>query len=258
MSFCIPGTITIHQPHFIPWLPYIARTAAASTFVVLDNVQYRKRYFENRALIRSSPNSSSFRWLVVPVTSSTSLTIRDVTITASNSIRKFINAMQNSYSKAPHFESLWPTFESVLNQHFNSLLDLNLALLATIFQLLNIRMPRMFMSSALSSTQFRTKRIIEICRSLELNNVLIGWGASRRIHDMRQLHKCGINFISIPRGNNLWRIFKDQPGLSILDTMFIEGPDIVVEQIADFACEYQKLCSSASLEKTLSYVRKNE
>lgn len=40
--------VAIHQPEHLPWLGFFNKMANADEFVILDNVQYRKRYFQNR------------------------------------------------------------------------------------------------------------------------------------------------------------------------------------------------------------------
>ena len=35
--------VTIHQPHYLPWLGYFAKMDQADVFVLLDNVQFKKQ-----------------------------------------------------------------------------------------------------------------------------------------------------------------------------------------------------------------------
>src|SRR4051812_9589800 len=39
---CAPMIVTVHQPHYIPWLGYLHRMAAADLFIVLDHVQFER------------------------------------------------------------------------------------------------------------------------------------------------------------------------------------------------------------------------
>ena len=56
--------VAAHQPHYLPWLGYLAKWAAADLFVFLDTVQYEKNGWQNRNRIKTSEGA---RWLSVPV-----------------------------------------------------------------------------------------------------------------------------------------------------------------------------------------------
>src|SRR6476619_2588894 len=56
--------VAIHQPTFVPWLGYLDRMLRSDLFVILDHVQFERRNYQNRALIRLEDEA---RWLTVPV-----------------------------------------------------------------------------------------------------------------------------------------------------------------------------------------------
>ena len=56
--------VGIHQPHFLPWLGYLHRMAQVDAFVLLDHVQFERRNYQNRTMIRMNDEA---RWLTVPV-----------------------------------------------------------------------------------------------------------------------------------------------------------------------------------------------
>ena len=41
-------TLAIHQPNFMPWMPYFEKVRQADIFVVLNHCQFRKNNFQNR------------------------------------------------------------------------------------------------------------------------------------------------------------------------------------------------------------------
>src|SRR5207248_9565654 len=55
---------TIHQPEHLPWLGFFNKADQADVLVLLDTVQFRKGYFQNRNRILG-PNG--LQWLTVPV-----------------------------------------------------------------------------------------------------------------------------------------------------------------------------------------------
>jgi len=54
----------IQQPEHIPWIGFFNKMAQCDLFVYLDNVQFKKRYFENRNKVISN---GEVLWLTVPV-----------------------------------------------------------------------------------------------------------------------------------------------------------------------------------------------
>ena len=56
--------VSIHQPQYVPWLPYFSKIARADTFVFLDNVQFQKNGLHNRNELK---NSNGRFWLTAPV-----------------------------------------------------------------------------------------------------------------------------------------------------------------------------------------------
>ena len=67
-------TVAIHQPHYLPWLGYLAKWAAADVFVFLDTVQYAKNGWQNRNRIKTATGP---RWLTVPVHAKLGMRIDD-------------------------------------------------------------------------------------------------------------------------------------------------------------------------------------
>ena len=46
--------VSIHQPQYMPWLPYFSKIASCDTFVFLDDVQFQKNGIQNRNQLKNS------------------------------------------------------------------------------------------------------------------------------------------------------------------------------------------------------------
>ena len=57
--------VTIHQPEHFPYMGFFQKVQLAELFVVLDNVNYRKNYFQNRNKIKNLNGDDE--WITVPV-----------------------------------------------------------------------------------------------------------------------------------------------------------------------------------------------
>jgi WbqC-like protein family len=56
--------VAAHQPHFLPWIGYLAKVAACDLFVVMDDLQYEAQNFQNRNRVKINHGAL---WLTVPL-----------------------------------------------------------------------------------------------------------------------------------------------------------------------------------------------
>tara|TARA_R100000005_G_C5001845_1_gene209167 strand:+ start:5565 stop:6143 length:579 start_codon:yes stop_codon:yes gene_type:complete len=71
--------ITIHQPEHLPYMGFFQKVSAADLLVILDNVKFRKNYFQNRNKIKNLNGDDE--WITVPVEKkATSKKIKDVKV----------------------------------------------------------------------------------------------------------------------------------------------------------------------------------
>ena len=48
--------VTIHQPEHFPYGGFFQKMAASDLFIILDNVNYRKNYYQNRNKLLNNNN----------------------------------------------------------------------------------------------------------------------------------------------------------------------------------------------------------
>ena len=186
-DFRIKETISIHQPLFIPWIPYMARLSVSDTFVVLDDVQYRKDYYQNRTIIKER-KSERREWLTISVKHRLEDTIKSVEIEKNNILKKVKNKIYHNYHDKKYFSTYWEPIESLLiSSESVKLIDLNISFIELFFDVLNINKPSIFFSSAICENRDRTERIINICQFTQKKIFLNGWGSSLEIHNQERL-----------------------------------------------------------------------
>ncbi|PYN14894.1 MAG: hypothetical protein DME05_13725, partial [Candidatus Rokuibacteriota bacterium] len=104
--------IAIHQPHYLPWLGYFAKWAAADLFVFLDTVQFEKNGWQNRNRIKTRDGA---RWLTVPVRASLGTPIKDVTIDERQPWPgRHLRMIEHAYAKAP----CWPRWRDQIRAFY--------------------------------------------------------------------------------------------------------------------------------------------
>jgi hypothetical protein len=73
--------VAIHQPEHFPYLGYFQKMQSADLFVILDNVNYRKNYFQNRNKLLNSNGVDE--WFTIPVEKgATKKHIKDVQVSS--------------------------------------------------------------------------------------------------------------------------------------------------------------------------------
>ena len=222
--------VAIHQPNFLPWLGYFDRMLDADLFVLLDHVQFERRNYQNRALIRVEDEA---RWLTVPVVQISQkerIVEKLVDYSQGDGARgwgpKSFQTLRFAYRKAPHLDLYAAKLREIFETRWEKLVDLNLATLEFMRDALEIR-PPMVRSSDLQVEGQRSDLLLDICRKVGGRAFLGGMGGSRGYLDKEAFAaaKMGVQ----------WQEFThpEYPqcgaapfirGLSALDLLFNCGP----------------------------------
>lgn len=166
-------TVAIHQPQYMPWLPYIAKAAAVDTFGFMDDVQFQKNGVQNRNQIKTSKGAT---WLTVPVRASLSSTIAETAIADARWPAKHLRAIEQSYAKAPWRDEVLAGLQPILTEQTDNLADLNIRVCTWMFEWLGLQ-PKLVRSSQWHSAASREERVIELCRYTGASVYLSGRGA---------------------------------------------------------------------------------
>jgi hypothetical protein len=166
-------TVAIHQPQYLPWLPYIDKADQADVFVYLDTVQYQKNGLQNRNQILTAQGP---RWLTVPVHASLDRAILETTIADPGWARKHVRTIEQEYRKAPAFGLFRDELAPLLAPEYASLAELNIAVTEWIFAKLQVASRRV-RASELGVTGGKEELVLRICATLGASAYLSGEGA---------------------------------------------------------------------------------
>ncbi|MGE0488601.1 MAG: WbqC family protein [Vulcanimicrobiota bacterium] len=217
--------LVVLQPSYLPWLGYLDQYDWADVFVLYDDVQFDKHGWRNRNRIKT-PNGVS--WLTVPVLTKGRAKPDNNQVLINNDQpwpKKHLASLRQAYSKTPFFEQVFPPLEAVLSQPWEKLLDLNLAVLKTLTQLLG--MPwKVELSSTLGIPGRKTERLVGICQKFGVTDYLTG-DAARDYLDEASFETAGVKVhwhnYEHPRYRQKFGEF--EPYLSVVDLMFNHGPE---------------------------------
>ncbi len=167
--------LSVHQPQYLPWLGFFHKIAKSDIFVFLDDVQYKKREFQNRNKIRTK---DGWLWLTVPVITKGKYIqkILEVEIdNTSNWTYEHFRSIELNYSGAKFYKEHRSFFESLYNKKWEKLIDINLEIIKYLMNFWNINTP-IYFSSSLNLESTKTQRIIDICKHFKADTYLSGAG----------------------------------------------------------------------------------
>jgi hypothetical protein len=213
--------ISIHQPHYLPWLGYIDKIDRADTFVVLDNVQYKKNDWINRNKIKTAQGS---QWLTVPVTYHHPEKINQVKIDNKTSWgKKHLHALITNYSKSSAFEEHLPFFDDLYSRKWEYLSELNIHIIHYIIKVFGIK-TQVVMASHFELREESTERLVDICRQLK-GDIYLPGSHGQYYMDTEKFEKENIKIITQDFKHPVYQqLYGDfLPHMSFVDILFNHG-----------------------------------
>ena len=215
--------VTIHQPEHLPWLGFFHKISRAELFVVLDSVQYRKNYFQNRNRIRTA---NGWTWLTVPVKRNINTLIKDVEIDNNQNWRKKCwNSIYFTYKKAPFFCEYSNVLENFYKQDWINLCELNIQLIKQFLRFLYSE-PVILRSSEMDVQGKGSKLILNICKEVDADTYISGIFGKEYLK-LSDFKEAGIEVIFQEFHHPIYKQLYEPfiPGMSIIDLLFNHGPD---------------------------------
>ena len=216
--------IAILQSNYIPWKGYFDIINKVDEFIIYDEVQYTKRDWRNRNLIKSA---QGLHWLTVPVhvKGAFSQKIADTRVADANWNKKHWECIRQNYCKAPFFRQYQePLKEAYLgiNTHFIS--EINLHFIQLINQLLGIHTPVSHSTDYLVSGD-KTERLVQLVKAVGGTCYLSGPMArgylDERAFERENLVVEWMDYTAYPEYRQHHPPFEH--GVSVLDLLFHTG-----------------------------------
>tara|TARA_B100000408_G_scaffold87544_1_gene67050 strand:- start:455 stop:1162 length:708 start_codon:yes stop_codon:yes gene_type:complete len=214
--------VAIHQPEYLPWLGFFKKMMNVELFVFLDDVQFRKKGWQNRNRIRINDGTTL---LSIPVHTHSYPKINEVTIDNEKnwSIRHKKSILYN-YARAPYFDEIKDFIESIFEKKFQYLVDLNTEIIKFIMNELEIKSKIVF-SSELEISKKGSDRVLDICKAVGADHYITGtfWAESNlRVEEFK---KSNIDVEFQKFQHPIYKQIHGEfiPEMSIIDLLFNEG-----------------------------------
>lgn len=220
-------TIAILQSNYIPWKGYFDMIAAVDEFILYDDMQYTRRDWRNRNLIKTP---RGLKWLTIPVEVRGKFhqKICNTRVSDGGWARRHWDILQQNYRLSPFFGILqdqlaalylgpMPVFLSQINYRF----------IALVCELLGIKTAITWSMDYGPTADGKTERLVDLCRQARATNYLSGPSARDYI-DARQFACSGIglefmDYSGYPEYTQCHGKFEH--GVSVLDLLLNTGPE---------------------------------
>jgi len=234
--------IAIHQPNYLPWMGFIAKMYLSDIFIIHDNVEYSKSGFTKRTNIRKTAPTPQKQYLSIPLQKQSDFTlIKELRIDHQKDwSKKHLEKIKHSYSKAPFFDTFFPTIKELLNQakQYETLSTYNSFLIQAIAKLLNLSCELVY-SSQLPVSGIRSEYNLNLIKHFSGNRYISGMGA-KNYQDKKDFEVANIQLVYA----DVYSYLQTHPypqqqgnfinGLSILDPLFNIGIDDTLQILKDF------------------------
>ena len=218
--------VAILQSNYIPWKGYFDLINAVDEFILFDDMQYTRRDWRNRNLIKTAAGP---KWLTIPVAVKGNYfqKIKDTTVTDPRWAGKHWKSIVNNYSKARCFELYRELFEGLylgLDERFLS--RINYLFISAICRILGIS-TRISWSDDYILAEGKTERLISLCRQSGATTYLSGPAARDYIDETlfedAHIELQYMDYSSYQEYSQLSPPFEHR--VSIIDLIFNEGPE---------------------------------
>jgi hypothetical protein len=215
------SSVAIIQSNYLPWIGYFHIIRSADYFVFLDSVNYTRRDWRNRNLVKTPTGPI---WLSVPVHATRYTPINKAVIADHRWKNNHPKTLKQFYSKCPCFEEYFPLIEKIYSNQWTYLSDLNQSLIKEISKLLGIK-TLFYDDREFSTSTEKSHRLLNIVKTLGADTYITGPSAKAYLQE-KIYRQAGIKveFFRYPRYPGYDQVWgKFLPRLSALDLLFHHG-----------------------------------
>ncbi len=212
--------LAIMQPYFLPYIGYFQLLKAVDKFVLYDDVNFISRGYINRNNLLVNGQASLF---TIPLKdASQNKLIYEVGLSDDSSWqKKLTRTVEQSYKKAPQFDTVFPLFLDIVAYTPQNIGDFCYYSLTRISRYLGIDTQLIPSSTIYRNGQLkREERILDICR-LENATHYINPQGGIALYDKDNFAKENVQLSFLKAGLVPYPQYRDPfvPGLSILDVL---------------------------------------
>lgn len=182
---------SIHQPQYLPWLPYFLKIEESDVFILLETVDFQKNGLQNRNQIKTAQGA---HWLTVPVKQQLGQKIYEVKIDRSADWRrKHWQTLQQCYRRAPAFTTYEQDLQALYAREWMGLNELNVEIILMMMRWMNIQTP-IVRSSQMKAEGGASDLVLGLCLEVGATRYLTGGGGKNYL-EPEAFEKAGVEIV---------------------------------------------------------------
>lgn len=219
--------VAILQSNYIPWKGYFDIIGSVDEFIFYDQMQYTRRDWRNRNLIKTQ---NGLQWLSIPVFCKdfqiSHQKIADTLISDTSWNKRHWEIIKQYYKTAPHFIDYKDIFEELyLSKDEKYLVDVNYKFINAICKILNIKTKLSF-DINYGIIDGKTERLVDLVKKANGNIYLSGPAAKdyiiEELFTQEDIAVEWMDYSGYPEYPQ--QGFTFEHGVSIIDLIFNCGP----------------------------------
>jgi len=216
-----------HQPQYMPYLGFFNKISKADVFVFVDNIQFTRKTWQQRTLIKSD-NKPVYLTIPVKKHGKFDQLINEVEIIDDGWRKKHWKSIALSYGKTPYFHLYKDALEDFYNKEWLLLNDFCSALVSYLIDAIGIKFKNIYTSSQLNVTGKKTDLLLDICRKTGCDTYLSGSGSKAYVEE-EKFKEAGLNHIFNEYMPMTYSQYGEPfiEGMAIIDVMFMYGPKTI-------------------------------
>ncbi|MCT8351234.1 MULTISPECIES: WbqC family protein [Photorhabdus] len=236
--------ISIHQPHYLPWLPLIYKIITSEVFVFLDHINYSKNDWVNRNKLKNANGSFI---LTIPIKKKSSKVIKEISIYGDGWRDKHLKGFYYNYNSAMYFDDIFPFLEEVYRREWIHVSEINYFMLKWVINFLKSDV-MVIKSSELGLCSMKNDLLIDICKIIGATEYIAGKYGYENYLDRQLFKKNDISIRPIEWNCPIYtQCYENKgfiPNLSIFDLLMNYGSDSKSILLQGGTLEYATRCDT--------------
>ena len=220
--------VAIHQPHYFPWLGYLAKMASVDRFILMDTVQLEKCSYMIRNRIIDSYGNIKYLTISADKHGFLDKEYREIRIKEFDIYtKKQENLILDAYKKCRYFDEVWNSISPLFKEAHELLCDVTIHSIQILRDILEISTPLVMQSDLkVDGNLKKEKLVLGLCKAAGADVYFSGRGASMQYLDVDECERAGVHVVFQDFKHPVYEQIGSHPftaGLSTLDMLFNNG-----------------------------------